>query len=240
MRKEVTRFLEAHDGQTRARFFIGVGLELSVLARVGLRDGDVGPSAMEAYNEMQHCCMGQVNAIAHNIDDLFPADAGMAILYHYAAKACGTRGLEGALSRALKLAMHGKDPRPSKDEKRVLLVCAENELRAMIQRLLSAEGLVVFEAATGPEALEKAVWVEPHLTIVDCRANVLDGPEFLRALRKGSEGRNSRAILLDDKAAPKTRNGRAGKPVAAHIARPFSDKAFVRLVRKELKAGKTR
>lgn len=230
MRKEVTRFLEANDGQTAARFFTALGLELSVLARVAVRDGVVGPSAFAAYNEMQHCCLGQVNAIIHGIADLFPADASMAILYHYAGKACGTADLEGAFLRAMKLALSGMDPRPSKDERRVLLVDDDPELRTRIHRVLSAEGLVVFEAENGPEALEKATWVEPHLTIVDWRMPVINGPEFIKTFKKSPEGRKSKIILMIERGLTQVVNG-LGKSINTKLKRPFTDEDFIKKVK---------
>lgn len=231
MRKEVTRFLEANDRQTGARFFVALGLELSVLARVDLRDGHAGPSAMTAYNEMQHCCLGQLNAIAHGIDDLFPADASMAILYHYARTACGVKELEGAMLRAVKQAMHGMDARPSQNEQRVLLVDDDPELRTMIHRLLSAEGLVVFEAESGPEAMEKATWVEPHVTIVDWRMPVIDGPAFIKTFKRSREGKRSRVMLMVEKG---TSTGQAGKMADATIRRPFRDSTFIRQVKQQM------
>lgn len=233
MRKEVTRFLEANDARTGSRFFVALGLELSVLARVALKQGSAGPSSWSAFNEMQHCCFGQVNAIVHGIDDLFPADATMGILYHYAGQACGQAELEAAILRAMKQALHGKDPLPSKGEKRVLLVDDDPELRSVIHRLLSKEGLVVFEAETGAEALDKAVWVEPHLTIVDWRMPVIDGPEFIRQFKRSREGKNSRVLLMQEKAAGKL-NGATGKMVNATIPRPFKDAAFIKAVKKQL------
>jgi CheY-like chemotaxis protein len=232
MRKEVTRFLEANDARTGSRFFVALGLEISVLARVALRAGSIGPSSWSAFNEMQHCCFGQVNAIVHGIDDLFPADASMGILYHYAGQACGQVEFEAAILRAMKQALHGKDPRPSKDEKRVLVLGDDPELRSVIHRLLSQEGLVVFEAETGPEALDKAAWVEPHLMIVDWRPPGINGPEFIKQFKHCREGKKSSVVLLHDRSA--RLNGTGGKLVDARIVRPFKDAAFVKSVLKQL------
>jgi len=235
MRKEVTRFLEANDARTGSRFFVALGVELSVLARVALRDGSAGPSAMAAFNEMQHCCFGQVNAIVHGIDDLFPADASMGILYHYAGRACGLREFEAAMLRALKQARHGKDQLPSRDEKRVLLLGRDPEVCSIIRRLLSQEGIVVFEAETGAEALDKAVWVEPHLTIVDWGAPGLNAPEFIRQFKRSREGKQSRVVLMQAKGAKPGLNGQVGRLVNGRFTRPFKDAAFVRTVTKQLK-----
>ncbi|MCC6464518.1 MAG: response regulator [Planctomycetes bacterium] len=229
MRKEATRFLEARDPQTAARFYAALGIELSVLARVAVRDNRADVAKLNAVNEMHHCVLGQVSAVLHGYGDFFPSDAAMSILYHYAGMAGVAAEMEQAMARAMKLALQPLNETlpPKADERRVLVVDDSPTLRSRIHRLLTGQGLVVFEAETGAEALDKAAWVEPHLTIVDWRMPVLDGPDFIAKFKRSDQGQRSRVLLLvQGRRAPSL--APAVKPlVNATVARPFKNAELV-------------
>ncbi|MCA8913613.1 MAG: response regulator [Planctomycetes bacterium] len=225
MRNEIIRFLESRPAKTGALFFTALGLELSVLARIQDNEGKADRACLAAIHEMQHCCFGQINAYLHGVDDLFAADASVAILYHYAFEAGIQDELGPAIIRARRLALQD-NPLPSEDETRVLLVDDEPALRFEINRILTAAGMVVFEAETGAEGLNKAAWVEPHLTIVDWEMPVMNGPKFIETLRNTDTGMNTKVLLLVER-GKRQPIGKAVKPLIDQIVkRPFSEDAF--------------
>lgn len=233
MRNEIIRFLESRPAQTGAKFFTALGLELSVLARILDQEGRAHHRALAAIHEMEHCCFGQINAYLHGVDDLFAADASVAILYHYASEA----GIEGELApaiiRARKLALQD-NPLPSENETRVLLVDDEPTLRIEISRLLTGEGMVVFEAENGAEGLNKAVWVEPHLAVVDWQMPGINGPGFIQAFRETEQGKRARVLLMTEQGRRQPVS-KAIKPLVDRvIKRPFDTAEFVTAVKELL------
>jgi two-component system, chemotaxis family, chemotaxis protein CheY len=229
MRNEIIRFLESRPARTGALFFTALGLELSVLARILYGEGRCGQDALAAIHEMQHCCFGQINAYLHGVDDLFAADASVAILYHYAGEAGIMDELGPAIIRARRLALQDNPP-PSENEVRVLLVDDEPTLRIEINRLLTGDGIVVFEAENGAEGLNKAVWVEPHLTIVDWEMPVMNGPKFIETLKKTEQGKRSKVLLMTE-AGKKQPVSKPVKLLVDKMAkRPFKDAEFRKLV----------
>jgi two-component system chemotaxis response regulator CheY len=233
MRKEIIRFLESRPAKTGALFFTALGLELSVLARIMDKDGKADRAALSALHEMQHCCFGQINAHLHGVDDLFAADTSIAILYHFAAEAGVLDEMTPLIMRARKLALQ-ENPPPSADERRVLLVDDQPALRFEISRLLSTPGVVVFEAENGAEGLNKAEWVEPHLTIVDWEMPVMNGPRFIETFKQTEQGQRSKVLLLTEEGR-KQPVTKAVKPlVDVVIKRPFEADDFSACVGKLL------
>lgn len=235
MRNEIIRFLESRPAQIGALFFTALGLELSVLARILDKEKRCDQAALAAIHEMQHCCFGQINAYLHGVDDLFAADASVAILYHFASEAGIMDELGPAIIRARRLALLDNPP-PSENEVRVLLVDDEPTLRIEINRLLTGDGIVVFEAENGAEGLNKAVWVEPHLTIVDWEMPVMNGPKFIETLKKSDQGKRSKVLLLTQKGKKQP----VGKPVKTLVdevvKRPFDNTEFRKVVQSLLPA----
>lgn len=229
MRNEIIRFLESRPAETGALFFTALGLELSVVARILDQEDKADRACLAAIQEMQHCCFGQINAYLHHVDDLFAADASVAILYHYANEAGIMDELGPAIIRARRLAMQDNAV-PSEDETRVLLVDDEPALRMEINRILTSDGLVVFEAETGAEGLNKAAWVEPHLTIVDWEMPVMNGPKFIETLRNSDQGMNTRVLLLVEKGRKQPVSKSVKALTDGIMKRPFDAVGFRKLV----------
>ena len=118
----------------------------------------------------------------------------------------------------------------------MLLVDDEPTLRFEINRLLTSDGTVVFEAESGAEGLNKAVWVEPHLTIVDWEMPVMNGPKFIETLKKSEQGKRSKILLMTEK-GKKQPVGKSVKPLVNEVvSRPFNDSEFRTLVKSLLPA----
>ena len=74
--------------------------------------------------------------------------------------------------------------------RRVLVVDDEREIRTVLRAYLEAEGHLVVEAATGAEALRRALATDgtaPDLVLLDIGLPDLDGLEVLRTLRRSSD-----------------------------------------------------
>jgi CheY-like chemotaxis protein len=213
LRNEIIRFLASRDSQDGAKFFTALGLEITLLARIAFKEGSAGPSMLASLHEMQHCCLGQLNAYLHGVDDLFPADATVEILYHYARQAGVEADFSEAINRARKIAL--PSPAPTANERRVLLLATESETRSRLSRLLTRQKLVVFEAETPAEALDKAEWVEPHLAVAALPADAVAG--FVETFRASGPGGRAKVLLL----------GKAGAPGVDKLLSPaVNDSAF--------------
>ncbi len=74
--------------------------------------------------------------------------------------------------------------------RRVLVVDDEREIRSVLRAYLEAEGHLVVEAATGAEALRRALATDgsaPDVVLLDIGLPDLDGLEVLRTLRRSSD-----------------------------------------------------
>jgi DNA-binding response OmpR family regulator len=74
--------------------------------------------------------------------------------------------------------------------RRVLVVDDEREIRTVLRAYLEAEGHIVLEAATGAEALRRALATDgsaPDVVLLDIGLPDLDGLEVLRTLRRSSD-----------------------------------------------------
>lgn len=74
--------------------------------------------------------------------------------------------------------------------RQVLVVDDEREIRAVLRAYLEADGHLVTEAATGAEALRRALATDgsaPDLVLLDVGLPDLDGLEVLRLLRRDSD-----------------------------------------------------
>lgn len=70
---------------------------------------------------------------------------------------------------------------------RILVVDDEHEIRRMLHVALSAHGYALSEAASGKEALNRALIFHPDLVILDLGLPDLDGMEVISRLREWSQ-----------------------------------------------------
>lgn len=71
----------------------------------------------------------------------------------------------------------------SMSEKKLLVVDDQYGIRVLIREVFSRDGLEIFQAANGMEALEKIQQVQPDLILLDMKMPGMDGLELLRRLR---------------------------------------------------------
>jgi two-component system cell cycle response regulator DivK len=84
----------------------------------------------------------------------------------------------------------------------VLVVDDFTDGRELVAELLTYAGFRTAQAATGPEALAKALSLKPDVLLLDLSLPGLDGWEITRRLRLDVEGRQLRIIALTAHATP--------------------------------------
>ena len=67
---------------------------------------------------------------------------------------------------------------------RVLCIEGDESVRAMMRRLLEADGFAVEEAGTGIEGISRALALTPDLVVADTHLPDLAGPELTARLRQ--------------------------------------------------------
>jgi two-component system OmpR family response regulator len=85
----------------------------------------------------------------------------------------------------------------------VLLVEDDPDIRLVAKLALQeVGGLTVFEAASGPEALDLAASLSPDLILLDVMMPAMDGPATLKALRSDPGTSRIPVVFLTAKALP--------------------------------------
>lgn len=82
------------------------------------------------------------------------------------------------------------------NEKRILIVEDEQDLREAINESLTEAGFVVSEAENGEVGLAKAREEKPDLILLDLVMPEMDGHTMLKKLREDPWGRSAKVIVL--------------------------------------------
>jgi DNA-binding response OmpR family regulator len=119
--------------------------------------------------------------------------------------------------------------------RRVLVVDDEREIRTVLRAYLEAEGHVVVEAATGAEALRRALATDgsaPDVVLLDIGLPDLDGLEVLRTLRRSSD---VYVILVTARAEEVDTLIGLSTGADDYVTKPFSPREVVARVRTVLR-----
>ena len=122
--------------------------------------------------------------------------------------------------------------------RRVLVVDDEREIRTVLRAYLEAEGHVVVEAATGAEALRRALATDgsaPDVVLLDIGLPDLDGLEVLRTLRRDSD---VYVILVTARAEEADTLIGLSTGADDYVTKPFSPREVVARVRTVLRRGR--
>ena len=84
----------------------------------------------------------------------------------------------------------------STDNKTVLIIEDESDLREALATALSYEGYVVLQAGDGEEGLKMALEQKPNLILLDIIMPKKDGLEVLKELRADEEGKEIKVIVM--------------------------------------------
>ncbi len=82
------------------------------------------------------------------------------------------------------------------EQKCILIVDDDTELREAIAGSLGAEGYIVDTATDGAEGLQKALDTHPDLILLDIGMPKMNGHEVLAKLRRDSWGKTANVLLL--------------------------------------------
>lgn len=84
----------------------------------------------------------------------------------------------------------------AKDMKKILLIENEQFLRKLYSEFLSMSKYEVYTAENGKDGFAKLEKIVPELIILDIKMPVMDGPEFLREIKKYIKLRDIPIIIL--------------------------------------------
>jgi CheY-like chemotaxis protein len=79
--------------------------------------------------------------------------------------------------------------------KKILIADSNDSFRESLRAFIQGLGHEVFEAATGPEALDKASCIRPDLIMMEVRLPGMNGDEVTAQLKKNMSTRNIPVIL---------------------------------------------
>lgn len=79
--------------------------------------------------------------------------------------------------------------------KKILIADESNTFRESLGRFLKGLGYEVFEATTGPEAINKASSLQPHLIMMDVRLPGMNGDEATARLKANRSTRNIPVVI---------------------------------------------
>ncbi len=115
-----------------------------------------------------------------------------------------------------------------RDQKTLLVVDDEPNMRSTLSEILINEGYQVHCAATGEEALELCQTIRPHVVLMDVRMPGIDGVETFRRLRHQQE--NVRVILMSAYSADELKEVALNEGVIAFLPKPLNLQKVVGLI----------
>lgn len=89
-----------------------------------------------------------------------------------------------------------EEPRQAPQDRSVLIVDDEVNIRRFLRHILEQEGYDVLEAASGKEALQRASREKPNLILLDLRLGDMTGFEILEELKQKSDTRDIPVVIL--------------------------------------------
>lgn len=117
--------------------------------------------------------------------------------------------------------------------KQILLIEDDPDIRESIQQFLELEGFIVTTAKNGKEGLELlAKMPTPCLILLDLFMPVMDGSQFLQALKRDHTGGNANLPVVVLTAAPAQSDTaqNAMKYSTAFVRKPIELRNFLKLV----------
>jgi len=82
------------------------------------------------------------------------------------------------------------------NERKVLVVDDDPAMREVIESILVLENIMVYTAADGKDAVQKALALMPDLILLDVNMPKLNGLTFCKAIRAGKETKNIPIIIV--------------------------------------------
>ena len=130
-------------------------------------------------------------------------------------------------------------PAHSKEDKLILLVDDNNDMREYVASILEAKWNVV-KASNGLEAIQLAEKHRPHLILTDVMMPVLDGFGLLQKIRESSHLSLTPVILLSARAGEEAKVEGLNAGADDYLIKPFSTKELISRVEASLKLSNAR
>ena len=113
------------------------------------------------------------------------------------------------------------------NERKVLVVDDDPDMREVLERILETENLTVHTAVDGQDALQKTVAIKPDLILLDINMPHLDGLTLCQKIRTGPETQNIPIIIVTGHSS----RGRLEQCMEAgaddYLAKPFKMEELV-------------
>jgi len=116
--------------------------------------------------------------------------------------------------------------------KRILVVDDETPIRRYLRAALSAQGLAIYEASNGQEAINAVVTNHPDIIILDLGLPDIDGIEVTRRLREWSQ---TPIIILSVREAEKDKIAALDAGADDYLTKPFGTGELMARIRVALR-----
>ena len=116
---------------------------------------------------------------------------------------------------------------PGQEEIRVLVVDDQRSNRELLRAMLEPLGMVVYEAVSGEEALEKVASLAPRIILMDLLMPGMSGVETTMRLRRSRAGKASIIIGITASAFLETKQQFLAAGIDAYIAKPFRERELL-------------
>lgn len=111
---------------------------------------------------------------------------------------------------------------------RILVADDQVEARGVIQSLLSSLGFInVYQASTGPDAIDIAIKREAQLIICDWNMPGASGLDVLMTLRKHPKHRNTAFLMLTSEGSKENVRQAFKAGVTSYLIKPVTAKALI-------------
>ena len=115
--------------------------------------------------------------------------------------------------------------------KRILIVEDQEDLRAILRKLLTATGFEVIEAVDGGAGVAKAKSERPDLVLMDIQLPVLDGYEAIRQIKGAAETASTPIIAVSSFAMKGDEEKARAAGCDAYVTKPYSPMKLLGMVR---------
>ena len=121
--------------------------------------------------------------------------------------------------------------------RRVLLIEDTEDNRQIIRDLLETVGIELVEAVDGAAGVEAAKREKPDLILMDMQMPVMDGYQATRAIKADPDLAHIPVIAVTSYALSGDEQKTRDAGCNAYIAKPFSPRSLLKLIREHLPAG---
>ncbi|WP_240376197.1 response regulator [Bacillus piscicola] len=115
---------------------------------------------------------------------------------------------------------------------KILIVDDQYGVRALLRELLSRDGISIWEAASGTEAIEALVQMNPDIVLLDVKLPGMDGVEVLKEWNRKQRASRTTFILMTAYGELESVDKAEGYGAASYITKPFD----IHAVKKEVEA----